>query len=87
MGGHICIFYDKNGSLKNQITQGPWHVEDIMSVDEEKRVVYFSANGRENINTNTKEDPYYLHLYKVNLDGTGLQLLNPGNYDHSFSNE
>ena len=81
---HLYL-YDKNGNLKNQITQGPFHVEDIVSVDDEKRIVYFSANGRENINSTTKEDPYYLHLYKVNLDGTGLQLLNPGNYDHAFS--
>lgn len=80
---HLYL-YDKEGKLKNQITQGPWHVEDIVAIDEEKRVVYFSANGKENVNTTTKEDPYYLHLYKVNLDGSGLQLLNAGNFDHSF---
>ena len=81
---HLYL-HDKDGKLKNQITQGPWHIEDIVSIDEDKRVVYFSANGRENANSNTKEDPYYLHLYKVNFDGSGLQLLNPGNFDHSFS--
>lgn len=77
--------HDKDGKLKNQITQGPWHVEDIISIDEEKRVLYFSGNGREQVNANTEEDPYYLHLYKVNFDGSGLQLLNAGNFDHSFS--
>ncbi|TRZ82371.1 MAG: S9 family peptidase [Sediminibacterium sp.] len=81
---HLYL-YDKEGKLKNQITQGPWHIEEVISIDEEKRVVYFSANGKENLNGSLKEDPYYLHLYKVNLDGTGLQLLNPGNFDHSFS--
>jgi len=81
---HLYL-HDKDGKVKNQITQGPWHIEDIISIDEDKRVVYFSANGRENVNSNTKEDPYYLHLYKVNFDGTGLQLLNPGNFDHNFS--
>lgn len=81
---HLYL-YDKNGKMKNQITQGPWHVEDIISIDDEKRVLYFSANGKENINNTTKEDPYYLHLYKINFDGSGLQLLNPGNFDHSFS--
>ena len=81
---HLYL-YDKEGKLKNQITQGPWHIEEIISIDEEKRIVYFSANGKENVNGSLKEDPYYLHLYKVNLDGTGLQLLNPGNFDHSFS--
>ena len=74
--GHFYL-YDENGTLKNQITQGPWHTEDIVNIDEEKRVLYFSANGKENVNNNTKEDPYYLHLYKINFDGTGLQLLNP----------
>jgi dipeptidyl aminopeptidase/acylaminoacyl peptidase len=81
---HLYL-YDKEGKLKNQITQGPWHIEEVISIDEEKRVVYFSANGKENVNASLKEDPYYLHLYKVNIDGTGLQLLNPGNFDHSFS--
>lgn len=80
---HLYL-YDKNGNLKNQITQGTWHVEDVVGVDEEKRVVYFSGNGRE-ITANGPEDPYYLHLYKVNFDGTGLQLLNAGNFDHAFS--
>ena len=81
---HLYL-YDKEGKLKNQITQGPWHIEEVISIDEEKRIVYFSANGKENVNGSLKEDPYYLHLYKVNIDGTGLQLLNPGNFDHSFS--
>jgi dipeptidyl-peptidase-4 len=81
---HLYL-YDKDGKLKNQITQGPWHIEDIVSIDEEKRIVYFSGNGKESASNNSKEDPYYLHLYKVNFDGSNLQLLNPGNYDHSFS--
>jgi dipeptidyl-peptidase-4 len=81
---HLYL-YDDKGNLKNQITQGPWHVEDVLSIDEDKKVVYFSANGKEHINNNTNEDPYYLHLYKINFDGSGLQLLNAGNFDHNFS--
>ena len=80
---HLYL-YDGQGNLKNQITQGAWHVEEIIGVDETKRVVYFSANGKESMNGG-KEDPYYMHLYKINLDGSGLQLLNAGNFDHSFS--
>jgi dipeptidyl aminopeptidase/acylaminoacyl peptidase len=81
---HLYL-YDGQGNLKNQITQGAWHVEEVIGVDEAKRVVYFSANGKESMTGGGKEDPYYMHLYKINLDGTGLQLLNAGNYDHSFS--
>ena len=69
--------YDGKGNLKNQITSGPFHCQSIEGIDEENRVLYFMANGREE-----GEDPYYYHLYKVNFDGTGLQLLNPGNYNH-----
>lgn len=77
--GHFYL-YDENGKLKNQITSGPWHCEDILGIDEKNRVLYFSANGRE-----SNEDPYYLHSYRINFDGTGLKLLNPGDFDHASS--
>jgi len=76
---HLYL-YDGNGKLQNQITSGEFHIEDIVSIDEKKRVVYFVANGRE-----PNEDPYYEHLYKVNFDGSGLRLLNAGEAEHSTS--
>jgi dipeptidyl-peptidase 4 len=72
--------YDGAGKLKNQITSGPFHCEDIVGIDDKKRILYFSANGRE-----PGEDPYYLHLYKVNFDGSGLTLLDGGDFDHAMS--
>jgi dipeptidyl aminopeptidase/acylaminoacyl peptidase len=75
---HLYL-YDGDGKLKNQITTGAFHCEDILGIDETKRVLYFSANGRE-----ANEDPYYLHAYRVNFDGTGLKLLNPGDFDHAM---
>ena len=72
--------YDVTGKLKSQLTAGPWHVEDIESVDEKTRTVYFTANGKEQ-----DEDPYYLHLYKAGLDGSGVKLLNAGDFDHAVS--
>jgi len=71
--------HDENGKLKNQITSGTYHCEEILGIDEAKRVLYFSANGKE-----AGEDPYLLHAYRVNFDGTGLKLLNPGNFDHAM---
>ena len=72
--------YDGDGNLKKQLTSGPYHCENIVGIDEKARVLYFTANGREK-----GEDPYYLHLYRVNLDGTGLQLLNKDNFNHRIS--
>jgi dipeptidyl-peptidase-4 len=72
--------YDGSGKLKNQITSGPFHCEDIVGIDDKKRILYFTANGRE-----PGEDPYYLHLYKVNLDGSGLSLLDGGDFEHAVN--
>lgn len=72
--------YDGNGTMKKQITSGPFHCERIIRIDENNRILYFTANAREN-----EEDPYFLHLYRVNFDGTGLKLLNKGNSNHSVS--
>ncbi len=75
--------YGGDGTLMRQVTSGPFHCDRIVGIDEENRVLYFTANAREK-----DEDPYYLHLYRVNLDGTGLKLLNPGDFDHSvFMND
>ncbi|MDR6783052.1 dipeptidyl-peptidase-4 [Pedobacter africanus] len=76
---HFYLF-DGNGKLKNQITRGAFHCEEIVNIDQKNRVLYFTANGREN-----KEDPYYLHLYRINFDGSGMKLLNPGDFDHAIS--
>lgn len=70
--------YDSKGNLKNQITSGAWHCENIVKVDEKNRILYFVANGLEK-----DENPYYQHLYKVNFDGSGLRILNKGNYTSS----
>ena len=64
--------YDNKGNLKNQITSGSWHCykSSPLELDENNRVLYFTANGREK-----GENPYYKHYYRVNLDGSGLKKL------------
>ena len=72
--------YGADGTLKARLTEGPWHVAGIAEVDEAREVVFFNANARE-----PGEDPYYRHLYRVGMDGRGLTLLNPGDFDHRAS--
>lgn len=74
---HLYL-YDDQGNLKNRITEGPWHVEEVLKVDGKAGVVYFVANGR-----NPEENPYYTHLYRINLDGSGLKQLTKGDYFHN----
>ena len=76
--GHYYL-YDGQGKLKNQITTGPFNCQSLENIDEKARVLYFTACGREK-----DEDPYYIHLYRINLDGSGLKLLSPENAAHSI---
>jgi len=74
--GHYYL-YDTNGKLINQITKGAFHSEEITGLDPASGTLYFTASGREK-----NEDPYYLHQYSINTGGSGIKLLNPGNFDH-----
>jgi len=79
---HLYL-YGPDGTMKTRLTEGAWHVDGIVGVDDARGRVYFRGNGREE-----GEDPYYMHMYRVNLDGSGLTLLNPGDFDHrSMMNE
>ncbi len=77
---HLYLYNATTGALEHQLTQGPWVVRDIVSVDSKAQRVYFLASGREK-----GEDPYLTHLYAVNFDGSGLRLLTPGNANHDVS--
>ena len=73
---HLYL-YDDEGNLKRRLTEGAWHVHQIVKVDEKRRVVYFTAMGREE-----GENPYYQHFYSVSLDGGAVKLLNKGDFFH-----
>ena len=72
--------YSADGELINQITKGEWHVSNVLGADDAKRVIYFTATGY-----NKEENPYYLHLFRVNYDGTGLKQLDPKDFNGTFS--
>ena len=42
-------------------------------MDEEKRQIWFSASGM-----TPGKDPYFVHYYRINFDGTGLTPLTTG---------
>jgi dipeptidyl aminopeptidase/acylaminoacyl peptidase len=74
--GHLYLYDVATGKLENQITKGAWLVRDIVHVDEARRVIYFTASGREAGN------PYYRYLYRIGFDGSDLTLLTPERADH-----
>jgi len=78
--GHLYLYDLQSGELRNQITSGPWVVQNVLHVDDAEGHVYFTANGRDAV-----ADPYYRLLYRVNLDGSGLTLLTPEDATHIVS--
>jgi dipeptidyl aminopeptidase/acylaminoacyl peptidase len=64
---HMYLVDELTGKEKNQITKGEWVVRDIDSIDTAKREIWFRASGM-----NANEDPYHVHYYRINFDGTGL---------------
>jgi dipeptidyl aminopeptidase/acylaminoacyl peptidase len=77
--GHLYL-YGTDGKLKNEITKGDYAVWRISKVDDKNRVIYFVAGGREK-----GRDPYFGQFYRVNFDGTGLQLLTPEEANHDIT--
>jgi dipeptidyl aminopeptidase/acylaminoacyl peptidase len=72
--------YDGQGNLKNRVTDGYFVVGNIHRVDTLSQAIYFEGFGREE-----GVNPYFSMKYKVNFDGSGMQLLTSEEANHSFS--
>lgn len=77
--GHLYLHDLVSGELRNQITEGSWLVLDIQQVDPESGQVWLLASNVEG------SDPYFYHLYRVGLNGEGLELLTPEPAHHTIS--
>jgi hypothetical protein len=77
---HLYLYDSTTGAVKNQITRGEWPVRGVVEVDEKARQIIFSASGMY-----AGKDPYFLHYYRINFDGTGLLPLTPGEGNHTAS--
>jgi len=76
---HLYL-YGEDGTMKQRLTSGPYHVSGVARIDEARGRVFFTANAKEE-----GIDPYYAHLYRVNLDGTNLVRVSEGNFDSRAS--
>ena len=77
---HLYLLDSKTGSVKNKITNGDWVVRKVLHVDEKRSTIFFYGSGK-----NAKEDPYFLHCYRVNFDGSGLTDLTSIKRNHKVS--
>lgn len=74
---HLYLYDARSGNVKNQITKGEWVVRKVIHVDEGNRKIIFEGSGKE-----IAQDPYFIHYYSVNFDGTGLTRLSGENGNH-----
>jgi dipeptidyl aminopeptidase/acylaminoacyl peptidase len=74
---HLYLLNGTTGQIENQITKGSWVVRAVNHVDEQKRQIWFEASGM-----TAGEDPYFVHAYRINFDGTGLTPLTPDQSNH-----
>ena len=76
--GQLYLYDLGTGALKHAITSGEGPVMSIVRLDEPTRTVWYTAQGR-----TPGEDPYFRHLYRINLDGTHAVSLTPDDGDHT----
>ena len=74
---HLYLYDVVKGKVIRQITKGEWVVRQVLRVDEEKGIIYFTASGM-----NPEEDPYLIHYYRIGIDGKKLTCLTPENGTH-----
>lgn len=81
---HLYLIDGVTGAVKNQITKGEWVVREVTKVDDKARQIWFQASGMY-----PGKDPYFVHFYRINFDGTGLTPLTDGDGNHvvSFSDD
>ncbi|HEX5437862.1 MAG TPA: DPP IV N-terminal domain-containing protein [Gemmatimonadaceae bacterium] len=75
---HLYLYDGVTGKVKNQITKGDWVVRGVDWVDTTKRQVWFHASGMY-----PGKDPYFVHYYRINFDGSGLIPLTTANGMHT----
>lgn len=70
---HLYL-YSTNGEFIKQLTKGNWEVDDVLSIDSKKGLVYFTA---------TKESPIESHLYVLNIKNGTIAKLTNGEGTHT----
>ena len=78
-GWAMLYLYNADGTLKNAITEGAFHVEDVITVNEASKKIFFTACGY-----NEGENPYYMHLYSINFDGSGMKMIDEVDMNSTF---
>jgi dipeptidyl aminopeptidase/acylaminoacyl peptidase len=75
---HLYLIDGATGAVKTQVTKGAWVVRGVERVDTVARQVTFRASGMD-----PARNPYFVHTYRINLDGTGLVTYTKADANHT----
>ncbi len=75
---HLYLYDLERGAVKNRVTQGEWVVRRVDRVDADARQIWFRAVG-----IRPEQDPYHVHLCRVDFDGSDLVVLTEGDGTHA----
>ena len=76
---HLYLIDAVTGAITNPITSGPWVVREVERVDDENRQLYLKVSG-----IDPNQDPYHVHLVRVDFDGSNLIRLTEGDGNHRW---
>lgn len=77
---HLYLHDLRTGARKNRITSSDFFVRDLADIDEDTGAVLFLAGGIE-----PGADPARRKLCRVQLDGSGFQVLTPESGEHEIA--
>lgn len=75
---HLYLYDTQKLQVKKQLTQGPWVIRKVVKVDDANRQLWFTCGG-----FYAEQEPYQLHLGRVNYDGSGLTILTSSDANHA----
>ncbi len=74
---------DADGNVIRNLTEGAYHVDDVLAVNEKEGYILFRACGKEK-----GENPYQMHVYRVSLQGGEPKMLDiPDMYVDAIATE
>ncbi len=74
---------DADGNVLRNLTEGAYHVDDVLAVNEKEGYILFRACGKEK-----GENPYQMHVYRVGLQGGEPKMLDiPDMYVDAIATE
>lgn len=76
---HLYLIDGVTGKVIRQLTKGKWIVREVLNVNEADRTALIQISGFHN-----DQDPYHLHLARVNLDTGEMVHLTRGDGTHEF---